>query len=150
MIVIPFKNTLVNLTLETGYVETLFPEDDTKCPSIPQYNTPEIKTAEELGYGTRMEDVKRMTIEHEILHTFLCESCGLPYSPTLWSVAHNQDRSVEGVIDIWRQYEEEALILSFQKYLNTKMVEPPLEHYQEVTKLKLRDLKYDALKVLDL
>lgn len=144
-IIIPFSSCLSKIKVENAYIETIF-EDDTKVPALPQYNPVSLFTSHDLGYE---DDIKRMTIDHELLHTFLSEFAGLKYSPTLWSVAHQQNLEVEGVIEIWRQYEEEALVLSFQKYLKKKVVEPPLEYYLSVVKTPVRKLKVEALTLLD-
>lgn len=53
----------------------------------------------------------RMHREHELSHTFLAEKRGFHHSPTLWSVAHK-----EPYLQAW---EEEAIVLGWQWFLNT-------------------------------
>jgi hypothetical protein len=56
-----------------------------------------------------------MCLEHEVLHTWLCERFDLPHSPTLHAVAHGQP---DGACPVWAQHQEEALVMAFQAYLN--------------------------------
>src|SRR5690348_2647013 len=96
-----FKNCLVRLE-ESGFTETMF-ADGTRVPAYPSGLAEQTEMSRRLGYGG---DVKRMCREHEVLHTWLCELFGLPYSPTLWAVAHGQS---DGCAPVWAQQEEEAL-----------------------------------------
>jgi hypothetical protein len=105
-----FKNCVVRLE-ESGFTETVFP-DGTRVPAYPTGCPDQLDMAEKLGYGP---DLARMCREHEILHTWLCELFGLPYSPTLWAVAHGQ---AEGCAPVRAQQEEESLVLAFQALLN--------------------------------
>lgn len=133
-----FNGCIVKVFPETGYTETRY-DDNSFVPAMPNYDPASFFTANDLGYGV---NTKLMTIHHEILHTFLAEKIGLPHSPTLWAVAHNFG---SGCVPVEKQWEEEALVLSYQKYLNVAEVEPPLENYLETNKLKLRQLKHDSL-----
>src|SRR5947209_2625946 len=90
-----FKNCVVRLE-ESGFTETVFP-DGTRVPAYPTGCPDQLKMAKALGYDA---DLARMCREHEVLHTWLCELFGLPYSPTLWAVAHNQ---ADGCAPIWAQ-----------------------------------------------
>lgn len=119
--IISFKNCFVRAELNVGYTETVF-ADGSLVPAYPD-GTPEQRlTSLRLGYG---DDLARMCREHEVLHTWLCERFGLPYSPTLWAVAHGQQA---GCAPRWAQEQEEALVLAFQACLNNASFDPgPLE-----------------------
>jgi hypothetical protein len=140
-----FNDSIVTVYPENGYTLTEY-EDGTNVPAMPNYRDVDLYMANELGY-TGLARTKWMTIEHEILHTFICEEQGLLHSPTLWSVAHNNRG--EGCIPEWQQYEEEALILSFQKYLNSHSVDPILADFDKESKIKIPKLRDKALVVLD-
>jgi hypothetical protein len=86
-----------------------------------------------------------MCREHEVLHTWLCELFGLPYSPTLWAVAHE---NAEGCAPDWAQAQEESLVLSFQAYLNDSAAEP--KHLQSLRDrgMSLEELTRDARRLL--
>lgn len=137
-----FNSCLVKIFPETGYIETRY-DDDSVARVIPNYNEIEFFTAKSLGYEN---NIKLMTIHHEILHTYLAEKIGLPYSPTLWAVAHNFG---SGCAPIEEQWQEEALVLSYQKYLNKKEIEPPLENYLTNYKLKLRSLTSETKSLIE-
>ena len=130
-----------------NYIETKF-DDGTFVPAKPNYNEMALTTAKDLGYEENNQGIELMTVHHELLHTILCEKCGLPYSPTLWSVAHQQKPEF-GAIDVWRQYEEEALVLSYQKYMHTCIIEPPLEFYISQSGLKLPKLKKEINEIFN-
>ena len=126
---------------ESGFTETRFP-DGTRVPAYPSGLPEQAQMSRRLGYGA---DVMRMCREHEVLHTWLCELFGLPYSPTLWAVAHD---NAGGCAPDWAQREEEALVLSFQAYLNGAAAE--LEHLQSLRDrgLCLETLKRQARELL--
>lgn len=128
-----FNSCTVDVDPHRGYVETLF-DDKTSVPALPLYNPISLFYSRDLGYG---EDVKLMTIHNQILHTFLMESAGFPYSPTLWATAHQEPCEVE--------YWERALVLSFQKFLNNR--EPDLILKDIIDELK--KLKGPARKLLE-
>jgi hypothetical protein len=138
-----FNNCTVLVDPNNGWCDTKF-DDGTDVPAFPNDDVSSRYTAQELGYGS---DLVKMTLDHEFLHTFLCEKAGLPYSPTLWSVAHNHIGS--GCIPFSRQYEEEALVLSCQKYMNTKQIEKPLEQYLDFNRLSLRPLCKEFMMLSD-
>lgn len=56
--------------------------------------------------------------QHELMHTWLSVQMGHPYSPTLWTVAHD-GIDVPGKISRKKQGMEEWVVTEFQKYLNT-------------------------------
>ncbi len=135
-----FKNCTVRADLARGYTETIF-RDGTKVPAYPNGESDQKNSATELGYG---QDVSAMCREHEILHTWLCELFGLPHSPTLWAVAHGFP---EGAAPLSAQYEEEALVLAFQGYMNGK---PPSAALDALTGkgFGLEQLRRQALNFL--
>src|SRR5690348_11324108 len=139
--VLTFKNCVVRADLNLGYTETIF-RDGSLVPAYPTGLADQMQTAHQLGYG---DDLSRMCREHEILHTWLCEQFGLPYSPTLWAVAHGQ---TQGSAPIWAQQEEEALVLSFQASLNDSPHDRrPLENIPKHG-MRLDDLKRQARTLL--
>lgn len=111
VLVATFRNCIVRMGYNGWYTETVF-HDGTKVSATPTRTPEQMETALRLGYG---EDVAALCREHEILHTWLCERFGLPYSPTLWAVAHGQG---DGCVALHHQQEEETLVLAFQAYLN--------------------------------
>jgi hypothetical protein len=128
-----FKNCVVRLE-ESGFTETRF-ADGTRVPAYPTGLPEQAELSRRLGYGA---DVMRMCREHEVLHTWLCELFGLPYSPTLWAVAHE---NAEGCAPDWAQREEESLVLSFQAYLNDSPVD-----LKYLRSLQDRGMSLDGLK----
>lgn len=126
--------------LDDNYTETRF-YDNSRVPALANNDPESLKTAKDLGY----KDTAKMSREHEILHTFLSEKCGLPYSPTLWSVAHDQ----ENCIPVHVQYEEEAAILGFQKYLNLAVIDEYLDKMVKENNLDLLVTEKEARKILE-
>ena len=94
----------------TRFTDTIYP-DGTHVPASPEDSAYYRDMAQRLGYGA---DVAACCREHEILHTFLAEAQGLPYSPLLWAIAHQQEED----IPLWQRESEEAVIIEFQRYLN--------------------------------
>lgn len=88
------------------YVRTSF-DDGAHCEARPQYGPEHEARARDLGYAT----VEAMTLAHDPCHSILATLKGLPYSPTLWNVAH-------GVTDDESAGMEEDDVLSFQRFLN--------------------------------
>ncbi len=129
-----FNNCQVLIAKDSGWIDTKF-EDGTEVSTVPYDDIVTRYRSEELGYG---QNFAKMVWDNQILHTFLSEKIGLPYSPCLWSIAHNF--SGDGCVSFDEQYKEEALVLSYQKYINTKKIEPPLEEFIGVYHLKLRPI----------
>lgn len=98
----------VRIFEDARYLETLF-EDGTKVGAAPQDTDDYRATAERLGYGA---DTWSMCREHEIAHTFVTQALGLPYSPTLWAVAHGHHNG-----EMWA---EEELVLAYQRWRNSR------------------------------
>jgi len=107
-----FKNCEGVYYNSTKYYETVF-EGEKKVPAMAQDTEDYRKTASELGYG---ENLDLMCLHHEVAHTVLAEANGKPYSPTLWAVANNQEGDVATLDE---QYEEESIVLAFQKWYMT-------------------------------
>lgn len=98
---------------DEGYIETRF-DDGTVCRGSHVGNDPEqyAATARRAGYG---EDVKRMAVENDLLHTFLSTRAGMPFSPALWGTAHRR---------WWPWWEaEEAAVYGLQCLLHGGNVE---------------------------
>lgn len=74
--------------------------------ATPQRHRDDHKRAYKLGYRS----VEDMTREHDPLHTFLAHKMGLPFSPALYSAAHD----------------EEGFVMAFQHYINTGLVSEKL------------------------
>ncbi len=123
-----------------GYTETVF-GDGSKVTAAPEDCAEYRAKAARFGYAGDLDGLSR---EHEILHTFLSEAFGLPCSPTLWAVAHEQQG---GVAPAWAQEEEETLVLAFQIYLNSGERTAPLAAL-EAHGLDAETLRQDALRLL--
>ena len=93
------------------FLETVFPDGGT-APALFVVNDETKATAHGAGYG---EDVARMHLEHELGHTFLSEHLGRPYSYVLKRVADQVPWTPDPV-----RLHEEAMLLAFQRYLNTE------------------------------
>ena len=102
-----FPQCRVLVDAASRYVETQFP-DGTKVGSTPNRDPHSLNVAEGLGYG---DDTWTMSRDHEMGHTWLAHLNGLPWSPTMWRLAH-PDRS--DVPDDATVAEEEATVLAFQ------------------------------------
>lgn len=135
-----FKHCRVEVDLMGKHAVTIF-EDGTRVHAAPHHNDEQRQTARRLGYG---DDLAAMCREHEVLHTWLCERFGMPYSHTLWAVAHDQG---PGCLPIHHQHGEEALVLAFQAYLNGRPADPALDSLTERGE-DLEQLKAEALALL--
>lgn len=89
------------------YFETRF-ADGAYVPACGNTDDESVAHAHELGYAG---DTVRMSLEHEILHTWLAVKQGRSYSATLWHVAHKV-KPAKGLIR-----DEEAVVLAFQRYM---------------------------------
>lgn len=126
-----FENCITVVKPDNGYCETLF-DDRSIAPSLPIYNNYNKWISLDLGYPKGNKGIKLMTIHREILYTFISESFGKDYSERLWAVAHHAPPSELCLFE-----EEEALVLSFQKYLNTdKAIIDPILELKKFEKLK--------------
>ena len=90
------------------YVETRFP-DGTRVGSTPNRDPHSLRTAQRLGYG---DDTWSMSRDHEIAHAWLAYLAGLPWSPTMWRLAHPSGPDIP---DDDQVAEEEAMVLEFQR-----------------------------------
>lgn len=68
----------------------------------------DLDRARHLGYP----DVDAMTFEHDQIHSRLAWALGLPYSPTMWSLAHGEDLR-QPLTDL-----EEMMVMAAQRFLN--------------------------------
>lgn len=135
-----FKNCVVRME-KSGFTETVF-RDGSRVPAYPTGLADQREIGKRLGYGC---DLARMCREHEVLHTWLCELFGLPYSPTLWAVAHGQ---AEGCAPLWAQQEEESLVLAFQALLNNAAADSHVLKSLTDRGISLDDLKGQARELL--
>lgn len=99
----------VQVDEENQYLATVF-EDGSRVPAKPHDTDAYRATAADHGYGT---DTWAMCLDHEIGHTICAQRNGLPYSPTLWAVAHGQPKhtSIPG-----EMYAEEEMVLAWQRW----------------------------------
>lgn len=103
------------LTYSNGSIVQIWPDcvrtilpDGREVVAAPQDNDAYRATAERLGYGA---DVRRMSVEHEVLHNWACALLGLPESPTLGRVARGEgDTVLTGL--------EEEMVLAIARFAN--------------------------------
>lgn len=102
----PFYSVAINRP--EGFIQTTFWEGS-QCDGSPIGNDPEkyLQTARYAGYGT---DVERMAIENDLLHSFLSERAGFPFSCALYGSATKR------WFPWWEQ--EEAAVFAMQRLLN--------------------------------
>lgn len=112
-----FPRCRVLVDAANQYVETRFP-DGAKVGSTPNRDAHSLKVAAELGYG---DDTWTMSRDHELGHTWLAHLDGLPWSPTIWRLAHPEDTAVP---DDAAVAEEEATVLTFQAGLVKNLPRP--------------------------
>ncbi len=99
------------------YVETRF-GDGTKVGSTPNRDDHSLRVAAGLGYG---DDTWSMSRDHEVAHTWLAHLAGLPWSPTMWRLAHPWGPDLP---DDAQVAEEEATVLRFQGTLDKAALRP--------------------------
>jgi hypothetical protein len=135
MTMVQFKHCFVRVA-NVGYLETVF-EDGSICPALLVEDEQARASAADLGYS----NIQRMHVEHELSHTMLAEAAGLPYSPTLWNVAHpgstpDEERALE-----------EALVFSFQRFCTTGSRAPELLGIPMLDEIRL-DLRILSTRLL--
>ena len=124
------------VNLSDAWTETVF-HDGTRVVAVPGNDAAYGAHARDLGYAGENANAQ-MSQEHEVLHTFLADRLrGGGASPTLWAVAHDQTGMVAPV---WEQEIEEALVLSFQRFLNGG------DGGHEIAALQHGDVDVDALR----
>lgn len=105
-----FDHATVEIT--ANRVRTVF-DDGNTCDGVPTYTAEQEARAVALGYGAGRGNVRRMHVEHELLHTLLAEAAGLTYSPSLrCSIDGPPPR---GVIPM-----EERVVFLLQRCLNVR------------------------------
>lgn len=102
-----FGAALVTIDREECCVQTLF-QDGSLVLARPNFTDEDRARARSLGYP----GVYEMTLEHDVLHSFLAQRRGLDASPVLWAVAHGEELPGEVA------GREEALVLAFARYMN--------------------------------
>jgi hypothetical protein len=105
-----FPRCLVLVDAAGKYVETRFP-DGSRVGSTPNRDDHTKRVAEELGYG---DNTFAMSSDHELSHTWLAHLDGLPWSRTMWRLAHPYEDDLPNDDEV---AEEEERILEFQKTL---------------------------------
>ena len=121
---------------ERSRVETWFP-DGVMLPAEPQGDDDYRDRALSLGY----ESADAMNREHDVLHSFLADKLGYRWSPCLWAAAHKQpiDREVGD--------HEEAMVLAFQRYMNTGVEDDRLQPLRDAG-LDVQALREEAIRLL--
>ena len=74
------------------------------------------------GYPATHEGFVQMSVEHELLHSWIAERQGLPYSPTLYALATHPDgdfRRPPACASVREQQWEEGLVRDFARFLHT-------------------------------
>lgn len=109
---IPLKYCTYEIWSESRSVRTVFP-DGLSCGGMRDESDPvNIKEAEAEGY-IGADSVWRSLVEHELLHSIICE--------VLFDRPSNVLRSEAGDVTFYsarQKYEEEVLVLSFQEWSN--------------------------------
>ena len=118
---IHFRSCQVHYFPEDGYLETRFP-DGLVCPALFTRNYEDWERCNSMGYRSPRE----MHFDHELSHTFLAEAEALDYSPVLHSVARAKAGQEAHCPGAW---EEEARVMAFQRYLNTRDASIDLVNY---------------------
>lgn len=95
---------------EDHFLETVF-HDGTRVPASPEDTDQYRATARRLGYGI---DTWALCRDHELSHTQLAELLGLPYSPTLWAVAHGHYWGIPGRMG--EMMAEGNMVLAYQQW----------------------------------
>jgi hypothetical protein len=105
---ITFQHCRLEVDHADRYMETVF-EDGSVAPARPNFEPSDITRAHDLGYDG---DTWQMTLDHELMHTWVAEMMGQPYSVILWNVAHGgKNRWPPG------GKEEEGYVTSMQRFL---------------------------------
>lgn len=86
---------------------TILP-DGASVAAAPQDTDAYRATAQRLGYGA---DTLRMSIEHDLLHIFLCDILGLNESPTLRRVANKTEENTISFL-------EEDMVIAVTRFCN--------------------------------
>jgi hypothetical protein len=97
---------------ERHYCETIF-SDGTVVPAVPHDTESYSQHAVALGYGNDPDSRWRMCRDHELAHTLVAQAFGLPYSPTLWAVAHGSTKHTARTGEMGA---EEDLVLAYQRW----------------------------------
>ena len=112
-----FPRCQVIVDEDARYVESRM-EDGAKVGATANTDEWSLATAAELGYG---EDTWLMSRDHELSHTWLAHLAGLPWSPTMWRLAHPDSSDVADDVAV---AEEEARVLEFQRTLDKASSRP--------------------------
>ena len=100
------------------FSEAVFLSDGTKVPGVAQHSLEQLVTARSLYYrGDDRTAVREMCWEHEVVHSLLAKYRGFPVSTVLWDVAHRVELEQ---FQLQQHWQEEAQVLSLQRFLNTR------------------------------
>ena len=120
MIIWKFKPCVVSIYNDGGrstyHTITKF-NDESVSEAWPQWGDPDhIKASWYCGYGG---DQWKMMMEHELAHAFIADWLQKLYSYSVWSHAHGTGDPGKEMSQ--RVADEEHLVTSFQRWLNTGM-----------------------------
>jgi hypothetical protein len=87
-------------------MQTIF-DDHSFAPATPNSSPVDTERAHVLGYNG---DTWSMTLDHELLHTWVAERLGRECSVVLWNVAHGKPKPHGGLV-------EEGYVTSIQRFL---------------------------------
>ena len=119
---------------EAGHhLHTAF-ESGRKLESVPDF-AKDLPTARAYGYG---DDTLRLWREHDVLHHSVGTLFGHGLSPTIWSVAHEDDPSA---LARWIRLGEEAFVGHIHRWLNSGEWNDALSSLDDLERprLQLRD-----------
>lgn len=114
--IFPFAGCLVRVWTR-DFLETVFP-DGCACPALFVDDYDNRRNAEAWGYRPGPDGVRRMHFEHELLHTYLSEAVGLPFSPVLRKWARGDNAIAWAAIKQSDRHADEARAVEFARMLN--------------------------------
>lgn len=125
-----FRYCRVEIDDDARRVTTVF-NDGRSCCGTREDNAQNRAEAEAEGYGW---DVWRCLGEHELVHAYLAE--------TLWDCTSPVLNTEAGMVQpYWLRMYEEALVLTFQIYLNTGRIEQPLQPFADMVGVWATDFR---------
>jgi hypothetical protein len=114
-----FPRCWVHVDEPNRFLHTAF-EDGRKLEAVPDAFK-DSETAQRYGYGQNSE---RLWREHDILHHTIGTMFGHGVSPTIWSVAHEDDPNA---LPYWIRLGEEEFLGHIHRWLNLDLWHPSLE-----------------------
>jgi hypothetical protein len=115
---ITFPGCWVHIDNDARFLQTAFP-DGRRLTSVPMPEK-DVVTAKNYGYG---DDWLRLWQEHDLLHHWVATLFGHPYSPTIWSVCHEDHPDA---LPQWARQQEEEFLAHVHRWLNLGIWAPQL------------------------